>query len=142
MSEEQKKRVSHPWSLQPDIAIYQATVYTDDRSVETYVSLAKIFKKCFLKHRATLQSRTADCQTYMSNYVWEQRDKKMDPKVSWKILEKNVPDYNPVTNICRLCTREKFQIVLNPSVASLNHRNEIFSSCRHKPLYLIGEPPD
>jgi hypothetical protein len=38
-----------------------------------------------MKHRATLQSRTADGQTTMYNYVWEQKDKNMDPKVSWKI---------------------------------------------------------
>ena len=51
------------------------------------MGLAKKFKKRFTKHRATLQSRTADGQTTMSNYDWEQKDKNMDPKVSWKILQ-------------------------------------------------------
>ena len=131
-----------PGACNQNGAIYQATVSTDDGREETYVGLANKFKKRFTKHRATLQSRTADGQTTMSNYVWEQKDKNMDPKVSWKILGKNVPDFSPVTNICRLCTREKFQIVLNPIVASLNHHIEIFSACRHKPIYLIGDPPD
>ena len=80
---------------------------TSDGREESYVGLAKNFKKRFMKHRATLKSKT------LSNYVWEQRAKQMDPKVSWKFLEKNVPDFNPVSGVCKLCTREKFQIVLN-----------------------------
>jgi hypothetical protein len=131
-----------PGACNQDGAIYEATVVTSDGRKESYVGLAKNFKKRFTKHRATLKSRSADGQTTLSNYVWEQRDKQMDPKLSWKFLEKNVPDFNPVSGICKLCTREKFQIVLNPGVASLNHRTEMFSCCRHKPLYLIGDPPD
>jgi hypothetical protein len=95
-----------------------------------------------MKHRATLKSRNTEGQTTLSNYVWEERDKQMDPKVSWNFFEKNVPDSNPVSGLCKLCTREKFQIVLNPGVAWLNHRTEMFAYCRHKPLYLIGDPPD
>ena len=33
------------------------------------------------------------------------------PEVSWKMLERNVPVFNPITNKCRLCLREKFYIV-------------------------------
>ena len=65
-----------------------------------------------------------------------------EPKIKWRYMERNIQDFNPVTGICRLCTREKFQIVLNPSVASLNQRTEMFSSCRHRDFYLLGDPPD
>ena len=122
--------------------MYQATVTTNDGQVESYVGLAKNFKKRFLKHRATLLNKPTEGQTTLSNYVWQQREAQKQPVVTWKYLERNVPDYNPVTGICKLCTREKFQIVLNPSVATLNQRTEIFASCRHKQSYLIGEPPD
>ena len=84
------------------------------------------------KHKKALSDRYADGQTTLSRHVWEQRDKGKDPVVAWKYLEKNVPDFNPVSGLCKLCTREKFQIVLNPSVATLNHRTEMFASCRHK----------
>jgi hypothetical protein len=69
----------------------------------------------------------------------KQKDKNMDPKVSWKTLEKNLTDFSPATNICKVCTQEKFQIVLNPILSSLNHRTEMFSAWKQKPIYLIGD---
>ena len=131
-----------PGECNQDGAIYQATVSTNDGRVESYVGLARNFKKRYAKHKATLTSRHADGQTTLSNFVWEQTDEGKDPKVSWKFLERNLPDFNPITGNCHLCTREKFQIVLNPSVATLNHRTEIFSCCRHRSTFLIGDPPD
>ena len=123
-------------------AIYEAVVTTNDGKRKSYEGLAKNFKKRFSKHEATLNDRTADGQTTLSRYFWEQSDRGKNPVVMWQYLEKNIPDFNPVSGLCKLCTREKFQIVLNPSVASLNHRTEMFAPCRHKRSYLFGEPPD
>ena len=123
-------------------AVYEATVRTDDGRVESYVGLAKNFKKRYSKHKATLEKRNPEGQTTLSKYVWRKRDEGLNPRVSWDYLETNVPDFNPVTEICKLCTREKFQILLNPAVATLNLKTEIFSSCRHKINYIIGDPPD
>ena len=92
----------------------------------------KISKKRYSKHKRTLKDRNLDGQTTLSKYVWEQKDKQMNPVINWKYLEKNINDFNPVTSLCKLCTKEKFQIVLNPSVAPLNHRIEIFAASRHK----------
>ena len=131
-----------PGACNQDGAIYEATVKTDDGRVESYVGLAKNFKKQWPKHKSTMSDRHADGQTTLSKYVWRKRDEGLNPEVSWKYLEKNVPDFNPVTGICKLCTREKFQILLNPSVATLNKKREFFSSCRHKLSYIIGDPPD
>ena len=125
-----------------DGAIYEAKVKTSDGRVESYVGLAKNFKKRYSKHKATLNDRGADGQTTLSKYTWRKTDEGLDPKVSWKYLETNIPNFNPITGICQLCTREKFQIVLNPEVATLNSKTEMFSSCRHRPQYSIGEPPD
>ena len=96
----------------------------------------------FRQHRATLKKEDSENHTTLSNYVWKQKNMGKEPKISWRYIEKNVPDFNPVTQICRLCTREKFQIVLNPEVASLNQRTEMFSACKHKEFYIIGDPPD
>ena len=131
-----------PGACNQDVAIYEATVTTDDGRAESYVGLAKNFKRRFPKHKSTLGDRNADGQTTLSKYVWRKRDEGLNPKVAWKFLEKNVPDFNPVTEICKLCTREKFQILLNPAVATLNYKTEIFSSCRHRLTYIIGDPPD
>ena len=123
-------------------AVYEAKVSTSDGKIESYVGLAKNFKKRWPKHKKTLKNRNADGQTTLSKYVWRKRDEGLNPQITWHFLEKNVPDFNPVTEICKLCTREKYQIVLNPNVASFNLRTEIFSNCKHKESYLFGEPPD
>ena len=94
------------------------------------------------QHKATLASPSTDGQTTLSKYVHRKRDEGMNPTLTWKYLETNVPEFNPITQLCQLCTREKFQILLNPQVASLNQKNEIFSSCRQWLIYLIGDPPD
>ena len=104
-----------PGACNQDGAIYQARVATNDGKLESYVGLAKNFKKRWGKHKATLKDRSTDGQTTLSTYVWEKTDEGMDPKVDWRFLEKNIPDFNPVTEICRLCTREKYCIVLNPN---------------------------
>ena len=122
--------------------VYEATVATADGRTESYVGLARNFKRRWPKHKSTLQNRNADGQTTLSTYVHKMRDDNLDPKVKWKVLESNIPDFDTVTGTCKLCTREKFQIALNPSVASLNSRIEIFSHCRHKALYILGDPPD
>ena len=62
----------------------------------------------------------ADGRTTLSRYVWDRRDKEVNPVVTLRYLEKHILYFNPVTGICKQCTREKFQIALNPSVASLN----------------------
>ena len=138
--------ISVPGGCNQDGAVYQTNISTNDGRVENYVGLARNFKKRFRKHRTTLKDRHAEGQTTMSNYVHLQRDQGKDPEVAWRFMEKNVPDFNPISGICRLCTREKFQIVLNPSAATLNHRTEMFAHCRHKDFYLIGnligDPPD
>ena len=59
---------------------------------------------------------------YLGIYVWRKRDEGLDPVFSWKYLGKNVPNFNPISEICLLCTHEKFQIVLNPRVATLNQK--------------------
>ena len=55
---------------------------------------------------------------------------------------RNVPIFNPIANKCRLCLREKFNIVLRPSEATLNSRQEIFAYCRHLQAELISVAPD
>ena len=38
---------------------------------------------------------------------------------------------------CMLCTKEKFYIIFKPHLATLNNRQELGSSCRHKASSLI-----
>ena len=122
--------------------VYQATVKMDNGQVETYVGLAKNFKKRYGKHKKTLEVEPVDGKTCLSTFYWKEKHLGNNPVVTWKYLEKNIPTFNPVTKLCKLCIREKFYIVLRPRLATLNSRQEIFAHCRHIESELIGGPPD
>ena len=102
------------------------------------VGLAHDFEHRWYKHGDSLNDRNFQ----WTSYVWEQRDKGKSPSLKWRFLETNVSDFNPVTGLCRLCTREKYRILLEPSSATINRRTELFTPCRHKDAYIIGDPPD
>ena len=78
----------------------------------------------------------------MSNYYWKVKEAGGEPIVTWKVLEANIPTYNPVRKVCRLCIREKYNIVLKPHLGTLNSRQEMFAHCRHMRFELIGDPGD
>ena len=131
-----------PGKCNQDGVVYQTTISSDGGKVNNYVGLAKNFKKRWGKHKSTLGDSEADGQTTMSKYYWKEKNAGRDPKLSWKYLEKNIPTFNPITAKCRLCLREKFNIVLKPELASLNKRTEVFAHCRHIRFKLITIPPD
>ena len=121
--------------------IYQATVKNNRGKSETYIGLASRFKTRHYKHKASMETYNPENSTTLSTYFWKEREAGRQPCISWKIIEKNIPSYNPVTSKCQLCIREKFQIAFNPNSATLNSRQELFSHCRHIKNKLL-RPPD
>ena len=121
--------------------VYQATVKNDIGHEKTYVGLASNFKNRFYKHKASMETQTPENSTTLSAYFWSELEAGRAPSVKWKILESNIPTYNPVTSKCQLCIREKYQIAFNPRSATLNSRHEIFAHCRHQKNKLL-KPPD
>ena len=137
-----KKDCPVPGQCNQDGAVYQATVTSATGRVETYVGLAKNFKRRWPKHKKCLLDETAEGGTSLSKYYWQEKNAGSDPKITWKFLETNVPIFNPITNKCRLCLREKFNIVLRPNLASLNSRQDIFAHCKHLQSELLKAAPD
>ena len=131
-----------PGQCNQDGAVYQATVTSATGRVETYVGLAKNFKRRYPKHKKCLLDESAEGGTALSKYFWQEENAGRDPQVTWKFLEKNVPIFNPITNKCKLCLREKFNIVLRPNLASLNSRQEIFAHCKYLQSELVQAAPD
>ena len=121
--------------------LYQATV-TSGRGgqEENYVGLAADFKRRYYKHKESLTVKNPKGSTTLSTHFWKEKEDGEDHDVSWKILEANISTFNPVTRTCNL--REKYNIVFNPHLVSLNSRHEIFAHCRHMDSKLIGKPPD
>ena len=116
--------------------IYQATVETLNKK-ETYIGLsAPPFKTRFGGHKGTFKHEKRKKETTLSKYIWELKSENIPYTLSWKIMARAQP-FSQVSGICQLCTREKFFICFKPGLCTLNSRNELLSSCRHKITNLL-----
>jgi hypothetical protein len=119
--------------------IYRATINEDSGKVNTYTGLTcNDFKTRWGAHKHSFNNIQAN-QTTLSSYLHELKRKKVNFDLKWDIMDHAQP-FNPVSGICALCTREKYYIAFKPAWATLNRRNEMYSSCRHKArMLLCGE---
>ena len=116
--------------------IYQAQVETNS-SKETYIGLtANTFKERFSGHKSSFKKAERKKETTLSKHIWALKESNENYNISWKILSRAKP-YSHVSGVCQLCTREKFLIVFKPELGSLNSRNELLGSCRHKRTNLL-----
>ena len=79
--------------------------------------------------------------TTLSSHFWSEKEAGRRPVVTWSILDSGLDTYNPTTKKCNLCIREKFFILFEPEKATLNARQELFGSCRHKAQKLLLKKP-
>ena len=93
------------------------------------------FKACLGTHRQSFKTEGMN-PTSLSNFIWDLKRKNKKFEVHWEILDRGEP-FSPITNKCALCDKEKFYILFRPESASINSRDEIFSSCRHKKSKLL-----
>ena len=111
--------------------VYKAKVVDSDNTTNTYTGLTSTtFKKRFYKHRSTFEKRNHE-PTTLSNHVWDLKDNQKTFSISWSVIDR-AHDFNPATGKCRLCLKEKFYIIFQPEGATLNHRSELYTACRHK----------
>ena len=64
--------------------------------------------------------------------------KNIDYEVTWKIMDRGKP-FSPVSNLCNLCTKEKYFIIFEPEEATLNRRDELNNCCLHKSPVLLDK---
>ena len=94
--------------------------------------------------RDRISRHEGDCRqrdrpgTRLSAHVWELKDKGHTYTITWQILAR-ASSYNPSSGMCRLCLKEKFFIMFAPATASLNKRNEVYNSCRHRASKLLDK---
>ena len=60
------------------------------------------------------------------------KDKNIEHTISWKILAIKAKPYSTINKSCNLCLLEKYIIIRQPELCTLNKRNELVSSCCHK----------
>ena len=104
---------------------------------ENYAGLtADTFKLCHGNHKKSFKNENDSTETTLSVCIWKLKSENIDFNINWKIIDRG-KSFSPVSKTCQLCTKEKFLIIFNPELASLNTRNELGSNCRHKSKLLL-----
>ena len=118
--------------------VYQVTVTRQDNNItETYVGLTENdFKTRYRNHTASFRHAKHRNSTELSKYIWTLKDNNINFFISWRILSSSLP-YKSSNKRCNLCLKEKFLIICRPELSSLNKRNELVSSCRHRNKALL-----
>ena len=123
--------------------VYQAIV-TDDTSqnVEKYIGCTvDTFKSRYGNHKASFDDISKKNATELSKHIWTfgpNPRQRAPHRKEWTIVSRGIP-YSNVSKRCDLCLEERYWIMFKPVEATLNKRNQIIASCRHKKKYLISE---
>ena len=122
--------------------VYGATVtILDDNNLPVddeplrYVGGTEHWKDRYHAHNRSFRVRDPKIQTSLSNYIWSLKDQDINYIVTWQILEKSRV-FNPITMQCLICLSEAVKI-LDPTLASINLRNEVYTCCRHRKKFLL-----
>ena len=117
--------------------VYQATVQAEGKQDETYIGISEnTFKTRYYNHRSSFKNNFQATSTELSKYVWKLKDSNVPHEIKWKIIQRSRP-YNNATKRCNLCLTEKLIIICQPHKATLNKRNELVSTCRHRKKFLL-----
>jgi hypothetical protein len=119
--------------------VYQATVTrpdTDQR--ETYIGLtANSFKKRFYGHKSSFRNVSDRNATTLSQHIWTLKESGLPYSIDWRIITHAQP-YSPSTKHCNLCLTEKYFIICKNEMGTLNTRNELVNTCRHRKKQLLA----
>ena len=120
--------------------VYQASVVENlSGKTETYTGLTgRKFIKRWEEHCKDFEKPANRTKTMLSSHIWELKDRGVDHTINWKILDR-APPYNPVSKKCPLCLKEKFYIMYQPASSTLNKRNEVYNTCRHRTQSLLSK---
>ena len=118
--------------------IYQATVQTTNNE-ETYIGLTSTtFKARWSNHETGFKHEHHRTDTTLSKHIWELKDKGTDYNIKWKIIGR-ASEFSPISQVCNLCTLEKWYILFKPSMAKLNRKDELSNYCLHKASILLDK---
>ena len=109
----------------------------DNNTTETYIGLTENdFKTRYRNHTASFRHAKHRNSTELSKHIWTLKHNNIEHFISWRILASHSP-YNSSSKRCNLCLKEKLLITCRPELSTLNKRNELVSSCRHRNKTLL-----
>ena len=122
------RRVRHKFPL---LFLLQLLLGTPRFLLHNFLGLASNFKERYRNHQTSFKHRSKRNETELSKYIWDLKDRQKSFHVNWRILRSCQP-YSNVSKKCNLCLQEKYFIIFRKDLSSLNKRNELASSCRHR----------
>jgi hypothetical protein len=75
--------------------------------------------------------------TTLSNHVWNLKQENKEFNVKWMLVDKG-RNFNPISKRCQVCLKEKFYIMYDTGGSTLNKREEVFNTCRHRKQKLLS----
>ena len=117
--------------------VYQATITQENCKIDTYIGSTKDFKERYGNHKKSFKNASYKTDTELSVFLWKLKSDNITYSLKWKIIDKG-KEFNTVTKICSLCTKEKFYLIHHPELGSLNERDELGSHCRHGKGFLLS----
>ena len=121
-----------------DCVVYRATVTeTMSGKLETYTGVTgNTFKKRWYGHKSDMRNPANRQSSKLSDHIWNLKDENKTFEIDWRLIDRST-SFNPITRKCRICLKEKYQIMYNRDGSTLNKRQEIFNSCRHRTQKLL-----
>ena len=86
--------------------VYQAVAKTNSGSRHYYGQTARTFKERHYGHVSDLRHRSQFKSTTLSTYVWNCRDRGIEPELTWSKVRSAKP-YSLGSRRCDLCISEK-----------------------------------
>ena len=118
--------------------VYKATVKTENSTKEYIGGTEPTFKERLYNHNGSFNTRSRRCETKLSEYIWECKDKNEPYEIKWSIVSRTFP-YKCGTRKCDLCLTEKYYILKSNKTITLNKRSEIANKCRHRSKFKLGK---
>ena len=83
-------------------------------------------------------SPSTESVVYQATVTREDNQQKeiIDYSIRWKVLKKCKAYSNKIKR-CNLCPHEKYVIIYHSKLSSMNSRNELLSTCRHRKKFLL-----
>ena len=118
--------------------VYQAEVSAEGK-IMTYYGSTTDFKKRYAVHKHSLTNRATN-QTALSSHVWKLKDRKIPFEIKWSRKVKAYP-FASGGRACDLCLSEKLIILLADKDKTINKRDELLETCRHRRKHLLVSIP-